>query len=164
MADSTYPDLRAFLDQLRRDGDLVTVEAPVDARLEAAEIHRRVIAAGGPALLFTNVTGSDFPLATNLFGTARRAEMAPVAPDPPARASGGDAAAAHAGEALGCSRHRQRGALDRLCPPPVRTGLGSRHLGRTSFDLGACAPEDCRAGFPRPGWTRRIPEVAWAGE
>jgi UbiD family decarboxylase len=76
MADATYPDLRAFLDQLRRDGDLVTVEAPVDARLEVAEIHRRVIAAGGPALLFTNVKGSDFPLATNLFGTARRAEMA----------------------------------------------------------------------------------------
>ncbi len=76
MADPTYPDLRAFLDQLRRDGDLVTVEAPVDAHLEAAEIHRRVIAAGGPALLFTNVRDRDFPLVTNLFGTARRAEMA----------------------------------------------------------------------------------------
>jgi UbiD family decarboxylase len=76
MADPTYPDLRAFLDQLRRDGDLVTVEAPVDARLEVAEIHRRVIAAGGPALLFTNVVDRDFPLVTNLFGTARRAEMA----------------------------------------------------------------------------------------
>src|SRR5215207_3442127 len=76
MAAPTFPDLRAFLDQLRRDGDLVVVEAPVDARLEAAEIHRRVIAAGGPALLFTNVTGASFPLATNLFGTRRRAELA----------------------------------------------------------------------------------------
>lgn len=76
MSDSTFPDLRAFLDQLRRDGDLAVVEAPVDARLEAAEIHRRVIAAGGPALLFTNVRGADIPLVTNLFGTARRAEMA----------------------------------------------------------------------------------------
>jgi UbiD family decarboxylase len=76
MADATYPDLRAFLDRLRRDGDLATVEAPVDARLEAAEIHRRVIAAGGPALLFTNVKDRDVPLVTNLFGTARRAEMA----------------------------------------------------------------------------------------
>ena len=53
-----FPDLRAYLDQLRRDGDLVTVTAPVDARLEVAEIHRRVIAAGGPALLFTNVPTS----------------------------------------------------------------------------------------------------------
>jgi UbiD family decarboxylase len=76
MADPTYPDLRAFLDPLRRDGDLVTVEAPVDAHLEVSEIHRRVIAAGGPALLFTNVRDRDFPLVTNLFGTARRAEMA----------------------------------------------------------------------------------------
>ena len=72
----SFPDLRAFLDRLRRDGDLVEVAAPVDPHLEAAEIHRRVIAAGGPALLFTNVQGSRFPLATNLFGTARRAELA----------------------------------------------------------------------------------------
>jgi UbiD family decarboxylase len=71
-----FPDLRAFLEQLRRDGDLAVVEAPVEARLEAAEVHRRVIAAGGPALLFTNVPGADFPLVTNLFGTQRRAEMA----------------------------------------------------------------------------------------
>src|SRR5262245_52920612 len=71
-----FTDLRAFLDQLRRDNDLVTVEAQVDSHLEAAEIHRRVIAAGGPALLFTNVSGSDFRLVTNLFGTARRAELA----------------------------------------------------------------------------------------
>ena len=55
---------------------MVTVDAPVDANLEVAEIHRRVIAAGGPALLFTNVVGKDFRLVTNLFGTAKRAEMA----------------------------------------------------------------------------------------
>jgi UbiD family decarboxylase len=71
-----FPDLRAFLEQLRRDRDLAVIEAAVDPRLEAAEIHRRVIAAGGPALLFARPTGSDFPLVTNLFGTSRRAEMA----------------------------------------------------------------------------------------
>jgi len=71
-----FQDLRAFLDRLRRDNDLVEVAAPVDPNLEAAEIHRRVIAAGGPALLFTNVTGADFPLVTNLFGTPRRAALA----------------------------------------------------------------------------------------
>ena len=69
-------DLREFIAALRREGDIVEVEAPVDARLEVAEIHRRVIAAAGPALLFTNVIGSDFPLVTNLFGTPKRAEMA----------------------------------------------------------------------------------------
>ncbi len=75
-SDLTFPDLRVFLDHLRRGGDLVEIEAPVDARLEVAEIHRRVIAAGGPALLFTRVKDADFPLVTNLFGTARRAEAA----------------------------------------------------------------------------------------
>jgi UbiD family decarboxylase len=72
----SFPDLRAFLAQLERDGALVTVDAAVDPRLEVAEIHRRVIAAGGPALLFTNVKGSRHRLVTNLFGTARRAELA----------------------------------------------------------------------------------------
>jgi UbiD family decarboxylase len=71
-----FPDLRSFIDRLRRDRDLVEISAPVDPALEAAEIHRRVIAAGGPALLFTNVKGASFPLVTNLFGTARRAELA----------------------------------------------------------------------------------------
>jgi 4-hydroxybenzoate decarboxylase subunit C len=76
LSEPTFPDLRSFIENLRREGDLVTVEAPVNARLEAAEIHRRVIAAGGPALLFTKVAGADLPLVTNLFGTARRAEKA----------------------------------------------------------------------------------------
>ena len=71
-----FQDLRSFIDQLRRDRDVVEISAPVDPVLEAAEIHRRVIAAGGPALLFTNVKGAAFPLATNLFGTPRRAELA----------------------------------------------------------------------------------------
>jgi 4-hydroxybenzoate decarboxylase subunit C len=76
MGNLGFPDLRAFLERLRRDGDLVVVDAEVDARLEVAEIHRRVIAAGGPALLFTRVRGADFPLVTNLFGTQRRAALA----------------------------------------------------------------------------------------
>jgi UbiD family decarboxylase len=76
MSEAGFPSLRAFLERLRRDGDLAVVEAPVDARLEAAEIHRRVIAASGPALLFTRIEGADFPLVMNLYGTRRRAELA----------------------------------------------------------------------------------------
>ncbi len=71
-----FPDLRAFLERLRADGDLAVVDVPVDPRLEAAEIHRRVIAAGGPALLFTRPVGASMPLVTNLFGTSRRAALA----------------------------------------------------------------------------------------
>jgi UbiD family decarboxylase len=69
-------DLRAFLDILRREGLLVEVSCPVDPDLELAEVHRRVIAAGGPALLFRSVKGSQFPVVTNLFGSSERIELA----------------------------------------------------------------------------------------
>ena len=55
---------------------MLEIDAQVDPYLEIAEIHRRVIARGGPALLFTNVVNSDFPVVTNLFGTSRRMELA----------------------------------------------------------------------------------------
>jgi UbiD family decarboxylase len=69
-------DLRSFLDRLRQRGDLATIDAPVACDLEAAEIHRRVIAAGGPALLFTNLDGRGGRAVTNLFGRADRVELA----------------------------------------------------------------------------------------
>ncbi|HQR36794.1 MAG TPA: UbiD family decarboxylase [Blastocatellia bacterium] len=68
--------LREFLATLRRERQIVEISAPVDPHLEIAEIHRRVIAAGGPALLFTNPSNSSFPVVTNLFGTARRIDLA----------------------------------------------------------------------------------------
>jgi UbiD family decarboxylase len=71
-----HRNLRSFLDQLARERDLVTIETEVDPYLELAEIHRRVIAAGGAALLFKRVKGSRYPVVTNLFGTARRIEIA----------------------------------------------------------------------------------------
>ncbi|HEB53548.1 MAG TPA: UbiD family decarboxylase [bacterium] len=72
----TLVDLRAFLDLLRREGELVEIDCPVDPDLEAAEVHRRVIAANGPALLFRRIKGSPWPCVTNLFGTRRRVELA----------------------------------------------------------------------------------------
>ncbi len=69
-------DLRAFLAVLRREREVVEITAEVDPDLEAAEVHRRVIAAGGPALLFSRVKGSPWPVVTNLFGSARRVELA----------------------------------------------------------------------------------------
>jgi UbiD family decarboxylase len=67
-----HRNLRSFLELLRRERDLVEVGTEVDPNLELAEIHRRVIERGGPALLFTSVKGSRFPVVTNLFGTERR--------------------------------------------------------------------------------------------
>ncbi len=71
-----HRNLRSFLDLLRRENDLVSIDVEVDPYLEVAEIHRRVIERGGPALLFNRVTGSNFPIVTNLFGTAKRIELA----------------------------------------------------------------------------------------
>src|SRR6266568_1032007 len=67
-----YRDLRACLDDLARTGQLVRIEEEVDPHLEAAEIHRRVYRAGGPAVLFAHVKGCRFPMASNLFGTIER--------------------------------------------------------------------------------------------
>src|SRR6476469_10264869 len=71
-----HRNLRSFLDLLRRENDLLTIEVEVDPYLELAEIHRRVIESGGPALLFKRVKGSSFPVVTNLFGTAKRIDLA----------------------------------------------------------------------------------------
>jgi UbiD family decarboxylase len=71
-----FSDLRSFIEQLEAGGDICRVEARVQSRLELAEIHRRVIAAGGPALLFENVEGSPFRVVTNLFGTEKRVRTA----------------------------------------------------------------------------------------
>ncbi|MGB7924269.1 MAG: UbiD family decarboxylase [Pyrinomonadaceae bacterium] len=71
-----HRNLRSFLDLLARENDLITVEAEVNPVLELAEVHRRVIERGGPALLFKRVKGSRYPVVTNLFGTARRIERA----------------------------------------------------------------------------------------
>ena len=35
-----FADLHSFIEQLQRDGDLAVIDAPVEARLEVAEIHR----------------------------------------------------------------------------------------------------------------------------
>ena len=69
-------DLRRFLSEVDRVGELRRVSAPVDPRLEITEICQRVVASEGPALLFQNVEGSQFPLAINLFGSRRRVEIA----------------------------------------------------------------------------------------
>jgi UbiD family decarboxylase len=69
-------DLRTYLEILRRESELHVITEEVDPYLEIAEIHRRVIARGGPALLFTKVKGSRFPVVTNLFGSRRRLTLA----------------------------------------------------------------------------------------
>ncbi len=71
-----FPDLHTYLKALEKQGQLRIVSAPVDPRFEIAEIHRRVVANQGPALLFTNVRNSAFSVATNLYGSASRVRLA----------------------------------------------------------------------------------------
>lgn len=71
-----FDSLRAYVDALKKAGELHTVTAQVDPFLEIAEITDRVVKAGGPALFFSNVKGSRFPVLTNAFGTHRRMAMA----------------------------------------------------------------------------------------
>ncbi len=73
---AAFDSLRAFVEALDRAGELHRIDAPVDPRLEISAITDRVVKAGGPALLFTDVKGSQFPVITNQFGTQRRMAMA----------------------------------------------------------------------------------------
>ena len=70
-----YRTLRQCVDDLAKHGHLVRIEEEVDARLEAAEIHRRVYKSGGPAICFANVKDCRFPMVSNLFGTMERARF-----------------------------------------------------------------------------------------
>jgi 4-hydroxy-3-polyprenylbenzoate decarboxylase len=73
-------DLREWITLLEREGELARVVAEVDPHLEITEINDRTVRAGGPALLFENVRGSDLPLLINQFGTERRMCLAFDAP------------------------------------------------------------------------------------
>lgn len=71
-----FASLSDFVEALRRAGELHVVDASVDPRLEISAITDRVVKAGGPALFFSSVKGSHFPVLTNQFGTQRRMAMA----------------------------------------------------------------------------------------
>ncbi len=70
-----YRNLNACINDLEKNGHLIRIEQSVDANLEAAEIQRRVYLSGGPAILFDNVAGCQFPMCSNLFGTLERARF-----------------------------------------------------------------------------------------
>lgn len=75
-----YRSLRDFIGQLEAAGELVRVTEPVSSVLEMTEIQTRLLAAGGPAVLFDNVImangeRSPMPALANLFGTVKRVAM-----------------------------------------------------------------------------------------
>ncbi len=70
-----YHDLRDFIKQLEKQGELKRITVPVDPYLEMTEICNRTLRQGGPALLFENPIGYNIPVLGNLFGTPRRVAM-----------------------------------------------------------------------------------------
>lgn len=71
-----FRSLGEFLRQLEVQGDLLRIRAEVDPRLEITQIAVRALREGMPALLFENVKGSRFPLAVNVYGSAKRIALA----------------------------------------------------------------------------------------
>ena len=71
-----YRDLRDFIAQLERAGELRRIKVPVSTRFEMTEISDRVLRAEGPALLFEQAMHNNqparMPILTNLFGTPKR--------------------------------------------------------------------------------------------
>jgi len=71
----SFVDLREFINELEKRGDLVRITAEVDPNLEMTEIADRTLRGGGPALLFENPKGSQIPVLANLFGTEKRVAL-----------------------------------------------------------------------------------------
>lgn len=72
-----YASLREFVVRLEREGRLVRVGEPVSPMFEMTEIQTRLLAEGGPAVLFENVVRPEggtygMPVLVNLFGTVER--------------------------------------------------------------------------------------------
>ena len=113
-----YRDLRHFVSELDRMGELVRITEPVDPVLDIAAIADRVSKAraprppsaqtrrndpafyhhGGPAILFENVVGSDTPVLINAYGSYRRMELALGCDADPDRGAGLDGLAKAIGE------------------------------------------------------------------
>src|SRR5437762_3429015 len=72
----SYHTLKDFLQALEQEGELKRISQPVDPDLEAAQIAVRSAREGGPALLFENTKGSQYPLAMNKLASDRRVELA----------------------------------------------------------------------------------------
>lgn len=70
-----YHDLREFIDQLEKLGELKRIRSEIDPYLEITEICDRTLRQQGPALLFERPKHSSVPVLANLFGTVKRVAL-----------------------------------------------------------------------------------------
>jgi 4-hydroxy-3-polyprenylbenzoate decarboxylase len=160
--------LRDFMARLESAGELVRVSEPVAVKLEMTEIQTRLLAEGGPAVLFEKPVTDDgsvspMPVLVNLFGTVKRVAMG-VTLDGKRRETGADLR--EVGELLAFLRQPEppgglKDALDML--PLAKTVMamkpGSKDWGAPcqevvktgdEIDLGALPIQTCWPGEPAP--------------
>jgi 4-hydroxy-3-polyprenylbenzoate decarboxylase len=152
-----YRDLRDFLEQLERQGDLRRVREAVSPRLEMTAVSDAVLQAGGPALLFERPTGHAMPCLANLFGTPRRVALGMGADSTEELREVGQLLAAlkepeplrglkDAGRLLGMAK-----AVWDMKPATVRAAACQRHvLTAREVDLGRLPVQTCWPGDAGP--------------
>ena len=156
-----YSSLRDFMDRLERDGRLVRVREPVSTVLEMTEIQTRLLAEGGPAVLFENPIGPngerfETPVLVNLFGTVERVAWGMDREPHQLRAVGETLAFLRQPEPPGCWRE----ALDMV--PLVKTVMAMKPktvghapcqevvLTGDDIDLGKLPIQTCWPNEPAP--------------
>jgi 4-hydroxy-3-polyprenylbenzoate decarboxylase len=162
-----YRSLREFITRLEAAGELVRVTQPVSTVLEITEIQRRLLATGGPAVLFEKPVRADgqvstIPALANLFGTVKRVAMA-VTLDGRERSTPADLR--EVGELLAFLRAPEppRGLKDAFeMLPLAKTVMSMRPavvksasvqevvLKGADIDLGALPIQTCWPGEPAP--------------
>ena len=165
-----YSSLRDFLNMLENAGELIRTPEPVSTVLEMTEIHRRLLAAQGPAMLFEKPIRADgqtspMPALINLFGTVGRVAMGVTMEGDGPPAADPKAALRNVGETLAFLRQPEppaglRDAMDML--PLARTVLSMKPktIGRApcqeivlqgdEIDLGRLPVQTCWPGEPAP--------------
>ena len=71
-----YRDLREFINQLEKEGELQRIKAEVDWNLELSHVSKLNDEKGGPALLFENVKGYSTPVFCSALATPKRLAIA----------------------------------------------------------------------------------------
>lgn len=71
-----FQDLREFLQILEEQGELIRVQDQIDPRFEVGAINSFLVTQRGPAVLLENVKKSPAPVASFLFGSQNRINIA----------------------------------------------------------------------------------------
>jgi 4-hydroxy-3-polyprenylbenzoate decarboxylase len=163
-----YRSLREFIAALESKGELVRVTEPVSSVLEITEICTRLLATGGPAVLFEHVIRADgqrstMPCLANLFGTVKRVALGVTLDGKTDRQTGADLR--EVGELLAFLRSPQppRGLKEAVeLLPLARTVMGMRPqvvtrapvqevvLTGDDIDLSTLPVQTCWPGEPAP--------------